>query len=56
MTVEDIKPVNVLVLDFSMPELYVDRNRQPHTHDFIGDRKRNAQNCASYPAKEKRQE
>ncbi|MDR3185464.1 MAG: hypothetical protein LBU04_01440 [Christensenellaceae bacterium] len=49
MTVESIKPVNVLVLDFSMPELCVDSNDTASNPRFYRGRKRNSKTTQIIP-------
>jgi hypothetical protein len=49
MTVESIKPVNVLVLDFSMPKLYVDSNGGSLIARFYWGRKRNSKTTQVIP-------
>ncbi|MDR3185439.1 MAG: hypothetical protein LBU04_01310 [Christensenellaceae bacterium] len=49
MTVESIKPVNVLVLDFSMPELCVDSNDDSLIARFYRGRKRNSKTTQVIP-------
>jgi hypothetical protein len=48
MTVESIKPVNVLGLDFSMPNCRLTEMAKPHSNFIGGARK--LENHASYPA------
>ncbi|MDR3186217.1 MAG: hypothetical protein LBU04_05365 [Christensenellaceae bacterium] len=55
MTVEPIKPVNVMGLDFRCQTSLTAMATASYPRFYRG-RKRNAQNCASYPEKEKRQE